>query len=117
MSDTVVDLQTAAMRLRTRLAAVERTIADQRAIADDITTSRGDASDDEHDPEGATLAWERAQAEGLATAAEAERAQLLAALERVDAGTYGMCEVCGTAIPDGRLEVRPFTTRCVLHAN
>ncbi|WP_425956698.1 TraR/DksA family transcriptional regulator [Xylanimonas sp. McL0601] len=116
MSDAVVDLQIAVARLRARLDAVERTIADQRAVADDISTSRDGATDDEHDPEGATLAWERAQAAGLAATSEAERAQLLAALQRVEAGTYGVCEVCGTVIPDGRLEARPFTTRCVSHA-
>ena len=36
-----------------------------------------------------------------------------AALERVDAGTYGVCAVCGAPIPDGRLEVRPTAATCV----
>lgn len=35
------------------------------------------------------------------------------ALARLEAGTYGVCEVCGTAIPDGRLEARPTATTCV----
>lgn len=116
--------QTAAMgthhaerRLRARLAEVEARIAAQRRVVDGIVESARDANvDDEHDPEGATLAWERQQAAALVAEAEIERAGLLAALERVAAGTYGVCEVCGRPIPAGRLEVRPGATRCVEHA-
>jgi len=36
-----------------------------------------------------------------------------AALARLDAGTYGACVQCGAAIPEERLELRPFAGRCV----
>lgn len=36
-----------------------------------------------------------------------------AALREIEAGTYGICEVCGMSIPAERLEARPATTRCV----
>jgi RNA polymerase-binding transcription factor DksA len=36
-----------------------------------------------------------------------------AALARIDAGTYGSCDRCGAAIPEERLELRPFAGRCV----
>ena len=36
-----------------------------------------------------------------------------AALGRIAAGTYGRCVHCGTAIPEERLEFRPFATGCV----
>ena len=36
-----------------------------------------------------------------------------AALARIDAGTYGTCTQCGAAIPEERLELRPFAGRCV----
>ena len=36
-----------------------------------------------------------------------------AALARIDAGTYGRCVTCGAAIPEERLELRPFAGRCV----
>jgi RNA polymerase-binding transcription factor DksA len=36
-----------------------------------------------------------------------------AALARIAAGTYGSCVRCGSAIPDERLELRPFAGRCV----
>ena len=32
---------------------------------------------------------------------------------KVAEGSYGVCDVCGSPIPDGRLEVRPWATRCV----
>ncbi len=35
------------------------------------------------------------------------------ALARVDDGTYGICESCGTQIPVARLEVLPYATECV----
>lgn len=38
---------------------------------------------------------------------------IAAALARMDAGTYGICSSCGGAIPQERLELRPFATRCV----
>ncbi|MGY1815292.1 TraR/DksA family transcriptional regulator [Blastococcus sp. SYSU D00820] len=36
-----------------------------------------------------------------------------AALERIAAGTYGVCTGCGSAIPAERLEFRPFAASCV----
>ena len=35
------------------------------------------------------------------------------ALERIDNGTFGMCEICGKKIGEERLKVRPVTTRCI----
>lgn len=38
------------------------------------------------------------------------------AISRIDEGGYGVCEECGEAIPEGRLEARPWATRCVRHS-
>ncbi|MGC5586050.1 TraR/DksA family transcriptional regulator [Ornithinimicrobium sp. W1679] len=35
---------------------------------------------------------------------------------RLDQGRYGVCEVCGSSIPAGRLEARPWATTCVAHS-
>ena len=43
----------------------------------------------------------------------AQRAEVLAALSRVDDGSYGRCVDCGNPVPEPRLEVRPATARCV----
>lgn len=39
---------------------------------------------------------------------------MTAALERIDAGTYGLCLDCQAAIPFERLEVMPETDRCIV---
>lgn len=36
------------------------------------------------------------------------------ALERMNAGTYGSCEVCGGKIPLARLQALPYATMCIL---
>jgi RNA polymerase-binding transcription factor DksA len=38
------------------------------------------------------------------------------ALDKLDAGTYGLCEVCGEAISADRLEAMPAARHCILHA-
>ncbi|MFW6127325.1 MAG: RNA polymerase-binding protein DksA [Thermodesulfobacteriota bacterium] len=35
------------------------------------------------------------------------------ALDRIDAGTYGVCEICGCEISEKRLLARPVTTMCI----
>jgi DnaK suppressor protein len=46
-----------------------------------------------------------------------QRAQVVAALERIDAGEYGRCVVCGKEIDDERLEARPEADTCREHAD
>jgi len=73
--------------------------------------------DDEHDPEGATIAFELSQASALLQQSSSGLAQVEAALQRVADGTYGVCEVCGVPIAEGRLEARPWTPYCLEHAS
>jgi DnaK suppressor protein len=35
------------------------------------------------------------------------------ALERIDDGSFGICEICGEEISEGRLKARPVTTLCI----
>ena len=53
--------------------------------------------------------------EGLATDAARQRDELDAALARIEDGSWGTCEVCGTAIDEERLEALPQATRCRDH--
>jgi RNA polymerase-binding transcription factor DksA len=71
------------------------------------------STDDEHDPEGATLAFEREQIAALLQSAQIRLVALDAAAERVRTGTYGTCDRCGDPIAAGRLAARPDTTTCV----
>jgi len=70
-------------------------------------------TDDEHDPEGTTIAFERAQATALLNQARADRHAVDAALRRLDEGTFGTCETCGQSIGKPRLEAIPAASKCI----
>lgn len=99
----------------------EETLARLTALREDysgvVDASRDTNADDEHDPEGHTIAFERSQTGALVCQAEHHLAEVDAALGRVEAGSWGRCEVCGEPIPAARLEVRPTARRCVAHAS
>jgi DnaK suppressor protein len=78
-----------------------------------VAASRSSNADDEHDPEGATIAFERQQVVALLDAARRRLADAEAALERRETGGYGVCEVCGRPIPAERLAARPSARSCV----
>jgi DnaK suppressor protein len=71
------------------------------------------ATDDEHDPEGATIAFERAQIASLLEQARSHLADLDEAIRRVEAGTYGRCDTCGQPITAERLSARPAARTCI----
>jgi RNA polymerase-binding transcription factor DksA len=56
---------------------------------------------------------EQELAAGLLETQQQALSAINAALERIDAGTYGICEQCGKKIPAGRLKAVPYVTRCV----
>jgi DnaK suppressor protein len=89
----------------------EQTAARLAALSVDhagiVEASRDSNADDEHDPEGATIAFERSQVASLARQVEAHLAEIDAALVRLEAGAYGVCERCGRPIETARLEARP----------
>jgi RNA polymerase-binding transcription factor DksA len=49
----------------------------------------------------------------LENAEEGIRQAVLDALQRIDEGTYGLCQQCGAPIPAARLDAIPFTPYCV----
>ena len=51
--------------------------------------------------------------EAAVESARGQRIAVMAALARVEDGSYGKCLDCGQPVPEGRLEARPTTTRCV----
>ena len=112
------DAQAAAVaRLREERAVLldrsARMGADMAALVD---ASRDSNADDEHDPEGQTIAYERSQLAALTAHGLTQLGEVEAALQRVAEGTYGTCEVCGRPIDPARLEARPTARTCVEHA-
>jgi RNA polymerase-binding transcription factor DksA len=71
------------------------------------------AVDDEHDPEGATIAFERAQVAALVRDSLVLLAELDGAVARVEEGSYGICTRCGAAIGADRLVALPSTATCI----
>jgi DnaK suppressor protein len=89
---------------------IERTHNEMAAFV----LARNDApTDDEHDPEGPTLAFERSQASAMLAQYVQHVADIDAALVRMDRGTYGLCTKCGNDIAVGRLQVRPQAPLCI----
>jgi DnaK suppressor protein len=78
-----------------------------------VAASKDSNADDEHDPEGSTIAFERSQVDALVQQAEHHLVEIDAAMERLRAGIYGVCERCGRPIPAERLEARPIARTCV----
>ena len=106
-SDARGRLEEERRRTAARLAALR---GDYQGFVD---ASKDSNADDEHDPEGATIAFERSQVGALVRQAEEHLDAVGAALARLDDGTYGRCLVCGRPIPGERLEVRPTAATCV----
>lgn len=92
------------------LIAVEALSRDLEAIRQASTDAN---ADDEHDPEGSTVVFERAQLAALLDAVRRDLGEIDNALGRVDTGTYGRCEVCGAPIAPERLLARPAARQCV----
>src|SRR2546430_14333831 len=88
-------------RARERVAALEREFTGLAEAASAAGT------DDEHDPEGATLAFERQHAAALLEAAREQVAAAEAALRRPDGGRDGGCGRRGQPIGAGRLAGPP----------
>ena len=80
---------------------------------DAIVSASAEANlDDEHDPEGATVGFERAQVLALLLTAPRHLAALDVALAR-DELVDGRCAGCGEPIAPERLDALPATTLCV----
>jgi DnaK suppressor protein len=96
-----------------RLRLVAQTEALRADLAGVVAASAGANADDEHDPEGATIAFERAQTAALLARTEDRIAELDRALDRLAAGTYGICARCGEPIGAERLAARPDAATCI----
>ena len=94
-------------------ATVRRATSLVRSFDDIVDASTDVATDDEHDPEGHTIAWERQQLAALIVEAGVTLADIDAADRRLDDGLYGTCTGCGLDIAAERLDALPATPTCL----
>ncbi len=84
---------------------------------DDVARPFEDASDDDgsdsHMGDSASDTLAREIDLSLEDNADRLLAEIDAALERIEAGTYGLCERCGNPIDRERLEALPYATKCI----
>ncbi|HEX3393221.1 MAG TPA: TraR/DksA C4-type zinc finger protein [Acidimicrobiales bacterium] len=78
-----------------------------------VEVSALSAADDEHDPEGATVGFERAQLAALIDEARRHLDAVEAAAQRLAGGDYGVCQSCGRPIGVDRLMAHPVARTCV----
>jgi DnaK suppressor protein len=96
-----------------RAAALAQIAALTREFDEVVAASKASNADDEHDPEGATIAFERQQVVALLDQARRRLADVEAAVRDVEAGIYGICETCGRPIGAERLAARPTARTCI----
>ena len=68
---------------------------------------------DNHLADTATETYDRELDYSLEENSEHVRAEIDAALGRIQDGTYGLCGSCGRQIPVERLEALPYATSCI----
>lgn len=107
-----VDEVAAVLRERRReaVARLAGTGAERDAV---VAAARESVTDDEHDPEGSTIAYERRLLDALTHDMRERIAEVDAALDRLARGTYGVCTRCGQPVPAERLRALPTARSCV----
>jgi DnaK suppressor protein len=100
-----------------RTRTLERLAGLEREFDGIVEASSTANADDEHDPEGATIAFEREHVAALRSQAREHLATIDVALRKLDEGSYGICQRCGQPIAAGRLAARPTATTCVACAS
>jgi DnaK suppressor protein len=88
-------------------------IASEQKEVEQFTQNQADEFTSQHNADLATDVYETERAIGTKIASESELEAVEQALERIKAGSYGVCVQCGQPIPKERLEARPQAIRCL----
>jgi len=106
----VIDTLAIRRELEERLAALDDELGELTAVPRDPAAA---VSFGKRIGDGTTEAVDRLTKVGAAEQLAAMRADVARALEKLDDGTYGLCDRCGMLIADERLEARPWSVLCV----
>jgi DnaK suppressor protein len=97
---------------RERLEGMVRDIEAEREEVR-LTETSSDRSPDPNTAEGGSLAFEMEKELSLWQNAQDILSKIEEAVGRIQDGTYGTCDECGSAIPVARLDALPHTKLCV----
>jgi RNA polymerase-binding transcription factor DksA len=104
---------------RRRLEEEAQRLREMRAEQDEQGSLQGDPTEltqlTQHPGDLGSEVFEQEKEMAVADLLEEQLAEVEAALERIDAGTYGTCQLCGEPIGEDRLEARPASRYCVTH--
>jgi len=98
---------------RATLAAKLGEIDAEMAEMEKPPTDQGTISFGKRIGEGTSMAIDRMAQVAVHDRLQVVRAEVLRALEKLDDGSYGTCDVCGRPIPQGRLDALPWAVLCV----
>jgi RNA polymerase-binding transcription factor DksA len=105
-----VDEAAARNRLEQLLAGID---SSSRTLAGEQGDTGGLSHLDQHSAEAASELTEIERDEAVRVIVGGQREEVVEALARLDAGTFGRCVSCGTDLTDERLDARPEAARCV----
>lgn len=108
---TTVDRTQASEALHAERARLLHQLAELGA--DETGDLTGDVDFGDAFADAAAATAERTETMGIIDALKHQLDDVDAALGKIDAGTYGACEVCGKDIGAARLEFRPMSVKCV----
>jgi DnaK suppressor protein len=105
-----VDTRTIKPALLARLESLDGELAELTTVPRDPATA---ISFGKRVGDGTTEAIDRMTKVGTAEQLAVIRADVVRALEKIEDGTYGLCDRCGALIPEERLEARPWSVLCI----
>ena len=88
-------------------------IDEQMATMEKKPVDQGSISFGKRIGEGTSMAVDRLAQVAVHDKLQVTRADVVRAMEKLDDGTYGLCDVCGRPIPAGRIEALPWAVLCV----
>ena len=106
----MIDTTQIRRELAGRLTSLDEELGELTAVPRDPVTA---VSFGKRIGDGTTEAVDRIAKVGAAEQLAAMRRDVARAIEKLDDGTYGLCDRCGMSIPDERLEARPWSVLCV----
>lgn len=98
------------------LASLRTALEDERDRLQAQVREMSSDDFDENFADSAQVAAEQGEHRTLTDSFEEQLEQVTAALDRMDDGTYGRCEVDGQPIAPARLEAFPTARRCMDHS-